>query len=205
MSEEFTTIDEKASYGIGRQVGEQLASQPFDGMSPKAVIAGIADVLEGNPTRVSENEIKAAIDDLNKRLMKQQNQAAGMQAEEGEQFLKDNSDRDEITVTGSGLQYEVIESGDGESPTADSTVKVHYHGTLIDGTVFDSSVNRGEPIEFNVGGVIPGWTEALQLMKVGDKWKLYIPYQLAYGANGAGGVIGPYQALIFEVELLGIS
>ncbi|MDG1852350.1 MAG: FKBP-type peptidyl-prolyl cis-trans isomerase [Gammaproteobacteria bacterium] len=205
MSEEFTTIDEKASYGIGRQVGEQLASQPFDGMSPKAVIAGIADVLEGNPTRVSENEIKAAIDDLNKRLMKQQNQAAGMQAEEGEQFLKDNSDRDEITVTGSGLQYEIITAGDGESPTADSTVKVHYHGTLIDGTVFDSSVNRGEPIEFNVGGVIPGWTEALQLMKVGDKWKLYIPYQLAYGANGAGGVIGPYQALIFEVELLGIS
>ncbi len=205
MSEEFTTIDEKASYGIGRQVGEQLASQPFDGMSPKAVIAGIADVLEGNPTRVSENEIKAAIDDLNTRLMKQQNQAAGMQAEEGEQFLKDNSDRDEITVTGSGLQYEVIESGEGESPDADSTVKVHYHGTLIDGTVFDSSVNRGEPIEFNVGGVIPGWTEALQLMKVGDKWKLYIPYQLAYGANGAGGVIGPYQALIFEVELLGIS
>ncbi|MDC1528870.1 FKBP-type peptidyl-prolyl cis-trans isomerase [Gammaproteobacteria bacterium] len=205
MSEEFTTIDEKASYGIGRQVGEQLASQPFDGMSPKAVIAGIADVLEGNPTRVSENEIKAAIDDLNKRLMKQQNQAAGMQSEEGEQFLKDNSDRDEITVTGSGLQYEVIAAGDGESPTADSTVKVHYHGTLIDGTVFDSSVNRGEPIEFNVGGVIPGWTEALQLMKVGDKWKLYIPYQLAYGANGAGGVIGPYQALIFEVELLGIS
>ena len=205
MSEEFTTIDEKASYGIGRQVGEQLASQPFDGMSPKAVIAGIADVLEGNPTRVSENEIKAAIDDLNKRLMKQQNQAAGMQAEEGELFLKDNSDRDEITVTGSGLQYEIITAGDGESPTADSTVKVHYHGTLIDGTVFDSSVNRGEPIEFNVGGVIPGWTEALQLMKVGDKWKLYIPYQLAYGANGAGGVIGPYQALIFEVELLGIS
>ncbi len=205
MSEEFTTIDEKASYGIGRQVGEQLASQPFDGMSPKAVIAGIADVLEGNPTRVSENEIKAAIDDLNKRLMKQQNQAAGMQAEEGEQFLKNNSDRDEITVTGSGLQYEIITAGDGESPTADSTVKVHYHGTLIDGTVFDSSVNRGEPIEFNVGGVIPGWTEALQLMKVGDKWKLYIPYQLAYGANGAGGVIGPYQALIFEVELLGIS
>src|SRR6056300_1505197 len=205
MSEEFTTIDEKASYGIGRQVGQQLASQPFDGMSPKAVIAGIADVLEGNPTRVSENEIKAAIDDLNKRLMKQQNQAAGMQAEEGEQFLKDNSDRDEITVTGSGLQYEVIESGDGESPTADSTVKVHYQGTLIDGTVFDRSVNRGESIEFNVGGVIPGWTEALQLMKVGDKWKLYIPYQLAYGANGAGGVIGPYQALIFEVELLGIS
>jgi len=205
MSEEFTTIDEKASYGIGRQVGEQLASQPFDGMSPKAVIAGIADVLEGTPSRVSENEIKAAIDDLNKRLMKQQNQAAGMQAEEGEQFLKDNSDRDKIMVTGSGLQYEVIESGDGESPTADSTVKVHYHGTLIDGTVFDSSVNRGEPIEFNVGGVIPGWTEALQLMKVGDKWKLYIPYQLAYGANGAGGVIGPYQALIFEVELLGIS
>jgi len=205
MSDEFTTIDEQASYGIGRQVGEQLASQPFDGMSPKAVVAGIADVLEGNESQVSEADIKAAIDDLNQRMMKQQKQEAGSQAAEGEQFLTENARRDEVTVTRSGLQYEVMEFGEGESPSADSTVKVDYHGTLIDGTVFDSSVNRGEPIEFNVGGVITGWTEALQLMKIGDKWKLFIPYQLAYGENGAGGVIGPFQALIFEVELLGIS
>tara|TARA_B110000305_G_C19258688_1_gene548427 strand:- start:60 stop:677 length:618 start_codon:yes stop_codon:yes gene_type:complete len=205
MSDEFTTIDEQASYGIGRQVGEQLASQPFEGMSPKAVVAGIADVLEGNESQVSEADIKAAIDDLNQRMMKQQKQETGSQAAEGEQFLTENARRDEVTVTRTGLQYEVIEFGEGESPSSDSTVKVHYHGTLIDGTVFDSSVNRGEPIEFNVGGVITGWTEALQLMKIGDKWKLFIPYQLAYGENGAGGVIGPFQALIFEVELLGIS
>lgn len=205
MSDEFKTIDEQASYGIGRQVGEQLASQPFEGMSPKAVVAGISDVLEGNDSQVSEADIKAAIDDLNSRMMKQQNEESGSQATEGEQFLTENARRDEVNVTRSGLQYEVIEFGEGDSPTADSTVKVHYHGTLIDGTVFDSSVNRGEPIEFNVGGVIAGWTEALQLMKIGDKWKVFIPYQLAYGANGAGGVIGPYQALIFEVELLGIS
>ena len=204
MSDEFNTIDEQASYGIGRQVGEQLAQQPFEGMSPKAVIAGISDVLEGNPSQVSDAVIKAAIDDLNQRLQKQQNQAAGQQGAQGEQFLGENSAREEVIVTDSGLQYEVLESGDGESPVASSTVRVHYHGTLVDGTVFDSSVDRGESIEFAVGGVIPGWTEALQLMSTGDKWKLFIPHQLAYGANGAGGAIGPYQALIFEVELLAV-
>jgi len=138
-------------------------------------------------------------------MVKKQNENAGKEAAAGEQFLADNADRDEVKVTDSGLQYEVLASGDGETPSASSTVKVHYHGTLIDGTVFDSSVNRGEPIEFPVNGVIAGWTEALQLMKTGDKWKLYIPHNLAYGAQGAGGVIGPYQALIFEVELLAVK
>jgi len=204
MSDEFTTIDERASYGIGRQVGEQLAQQPFDGMSTEAVIAGIADVLDGNPSQVSDADIKSAIDDLNQRLIQQQNAAAGQMAAEGEKFLEENAKRDEVNVTDSGLQYEVIASGEGESPTASSKVRVHYHGTLVDGSVFDSSVQRGEPIEFDMGGVIPGWTEALQLMKPGDKWKLYIPNELAYGANGAGNVIGPYQALMFEVELLAI-
>lgn len=204
MSEEFSTIDEQASYGIGRQVGEQLAQQPFDGMSAKAVVAGISDVLEGNPSQVSETDIKTAIDDVNQRLQKKQNEAAATHAAEGERFLEANAGRDEVNVTESGLQYEVLESGDGDTPSATSKVRVHYHGTLVDGTVFDSSVSRGEPIEFDVGGVIPGWTEALQLMKTGDKWKLYIPHELAYGANGAGGVIGPYQALVFEVELLAV-
>jgi len=204
MSEEFSSIDEQASYGIGRQVGEQLAQQPFEGMSSKAVIAGIADVLEGKPSQVSDADISNAIDDVNQRLRKQQNEAAATHAVEGERFLEANAQRDEVTVTDSGLQYEVIESGAGETPSASSKVRVHYHGTLVNGTVFDSSVSRGEPIEFDVGGVIPGWTEALQLMKAGDKWKLYIPHQLAYGANGAGGAIGPYQALIFEVELLAV-
>jgi FKBP-type peptidyl-prolyl cis-trans isomerase FklB len=204
MSEEFTSIDERASYGIGRQVGEQLARQPFDGMSTRAVIAGIADVLEGNPSQVSDKDISEAIDDLNQRLVSEQDKAAGKLAAEGEKFLEENGGRDEVDITETGLQYEVLETGDGETPTASSKVRVHYHGTLIDGTVFDSSVSRGEPIEFDVGGVIAGWTEALQMMKEGDKWKLFIPHQLAYGANGAGGVIGPYQALVFEVELLAV-
>ncbi|MEK9649307.1 MAG: FKBP-type peptidyl-prolyl cis-trans isomerase, partial [Gammaproteobacteria bacterium] len=176
MSEEFSSIDEQASYGIGRQVGEQLAQQPFEGMSSKAVIAGIADVLEGNPSQVSDADISNAIEDVNQRLRKQQNEAAATHAVEGERFLEANAQRDEVTVTNSGLQYEVIESGAGETPSASSKVRVHYHGTLVNGTVFDSSVSRGEPIEFDVGGVIPGWTEALQLMKAGDKWKLYIPH-----------------------------
>lgn len=204
MSEEFTSIDEQASYGIGRQVGEQLARQPFDGMSTRAVIAGIADVLDGNPSQVSDANIKAAIDELNKRIMQQQSEDAGRLAAQGEQFLEDNAKREEVDITETGLQYEVLASGDGESPTESSTVRVHYHGTLVDGTVFDSSVDRGEPIEFPVNGVIAGWTEALLMMKPGDKWKLFIPHNLAYGANGAGGVIGPYQALVFEVELLAV-
>ncbi len=125
-------------------------------------------------------------------------------AAKGEEFLAENATREGIFVTESGLQYEVITMGEGEKPTAESTVKVHYHGTLIDGTVFDSSVQRGEPIEFPLNGVIKGWTEGLQLMPVGSKFKLYIPYQLAYGERGAGDLIGPCEALIFEVELLEI-
>ena len=125
-------------------------------------------------------------------------------AAKGEAFLAENAKREEVTVTESGLQYEVITMGNGEKPTAENTVKVHYHGTLIDGTVFDSSVQRGEPIEFPLNGVIKGWTEGLQLMPIGSKFILYIPYQLAYGERGAGELIGPCEALIFEVELLDI-
>ena len=125
-------------------------------------------------------------------------------AAEGEAFLAENAKREGVSVTESGLQYEVVTMGEGEKPTAESKVKVHYHGTLIDGTVFDSSVQRGEPIEFPLNGVIKGWTEGLQLMPVGSKFILYIPYQLAYGEQGAGELIGPYEALIFEVELLEI-
>ncbi len=123
---------------------------------------------------------------------------------EGQAFLDKNAERPEVKVLPSGLQYEVLQEGEGEKPTADSKVKVHYHGTLIDGTVFDSSVERGEPATFGVGQVIEGWTEALQLMPEGAKWKLYIPSDLAYGARGAGQKIGPYTTLIFEVELLEI-
>ncbi|MBQ5925387.1 MAG: FKBP-type peptidyl-prolyl cis-trans isomerase [Paludibacteraceae bacterium] len=125
-------------------------------------------------------------------------------AAKGEAFLAENATREGVYVTESGLQYEVIAMGEGEKPTAESTVKVHYHGTLIDGTVFDSSVERGEPIEFPLSNVIKGWTEGVQLMPVGSKFKFYIPYQLAYGERGAGELIGPCEALIFEVELIEI-
>jgi FKBP-type peptidyl-prolyl cis-trans isomerase FklB len=123
----------------------------------------------------------------------------------GEAFLAENAKKEGVKTTASGLQYKVIKSGTGESPKPTDTVKVHYHGTLIDGTVFDSSVQRGEPISFPVTGVIPGWVEALQLMKVGDKWQLFIPAKLAYGARSPSPLIGPNSTLIFEVELLGIE
>ena len=123
----------------------------------------------------------------------------------GELFLAENGKKEGVKTTASGLQYKVVKSGSGKTPAVTDTVKVHYHGTLIDGTVFDSSVDRGEPVTFPVNGVIPGWTEALQLMKEGDKWQLVIPSKLAYGENGAGGKIGPNAVLQFDVELLGIE
>ena len=125
--------------------------------------------------------------------------------DEGRKFLEENSKKEGVITLASGLQYEVITNGSGDKPKLEDNVTTHYHGTLIDGTVFDSSVDRGEPASFPVGGVIKGWTEALQLMSVGSKWKLYVPYDLAYGERGAGPQIGPYSTLIFEVELLSIN
>ena len=136
---------------------------------------------------------------------KENKPASGNTAEAGEKFLAENAKKEGVKTTASGLQYKVIKSGTGESPKPTDTVKVHYHGTLIDGTVFDSSVQRGEPISFPVQGVIPGWIEALQLMKVGDKWQLFIPSKLAYGERNPSPLIGANSTLIFEVELLGIE
>lgn len=205
MSDTKITIKDHASYAVGQQMGGQLAGQPFDGMQIESVLEGFSDALNKRPSQVSEEDIKSAIEELNQRMMAQQEEQAGAQAATGEAFLKENGVRAEVTTTDSGLQYEVITDGSGDKPDASATVEVHYHGTLIDGTVFDSSVDRGETIEFPVNGVIAGWTEALQLMPIGSKWKLYIPNDLAYGANGAGGMIGPYAALIFEVELIAVK
>mgnify|MGYP003671519207 CR=1 FL=1 len=204
MSEEYTTVEQRVSYGIGRQMGEQLSQNSFEGVDVDAVAAGVKAALLGQPSTVEEPLMRAAFEEIQKRMELQQTAQAAQGAAEGEAFLADNAERDEVTVTASGLQYEVLATGDGDKPTASSTVRTHYHGTLIDGTVFDSSVERGEPAEFPVNGVIAGWTEALQEMPIGSKWKLYVPYQLAYGERGAGGAIAPYTALIFEVELLDI-
>ncbi len=204
MSDTFTTAAQRASYGIGRQMGEQLKPNGFDGLDAEAVAAGVLDVLEGNESMVAPADLEAAFQEISTIIQKQEAEKGKVYAAEGEAFLAENAKKDGITVLESGLQYEVMQEGTGEKPTQSSTVRTHYQGTLINGEVFDSSVARGEPAEFPVGGVIAGWTEALQLMPVGSKWRLFVPYNLAYGERGAGGAIGPYQALIFEVELLAI-
>ena len=203
---EYKTIEERVSYGIGRQMGDQLASNPIEGMSIDAILAGLADSLNGAESAVAHADLQEAFQEMHKRLQEKEAEQAKVLSAEGEKFLAENAKRDEVTVTESGLQYEVLVAGEeGDKPAASSTVKVHYHGTLLNGNVFDSSVERGEPIEFPVNGVIAGWTEALQLMTVGTKLKLFIPHNLAYGAQGAGGAIGPYSTLVFEVELLSFS
>lgn len=204
MSDKYNTTELRVSYGVGRQMGEQLASNPFDGVDAEAVAQGVLDALAGKESQVPRAELEEAFRIVGTRMQEKQEAKSKAQAKVGELFLAENAKKDGITVTASGLQYEVITQGTGEKPTASSKVKTHYHGTLIDGTVFDSSVQRGQPIDFPVGGVIAGWTEALQLMPVGSKWRLYIPHNLAYGERGAGPTIAPFSALIFEVELLEI-
>lgn len=199
----FNSTEDKASYGIGLQMGQQLR-ETFAGVSVTAAVEGIQDAFDSKPSQIPNEEIGAAFQVIQAQIQKEEAAAAGEQSGEGEAFLAENAKRDGVTITDSGLQYEVMMSGTGEKPLASSTVRTHYRGTLINGEEFDSSYKRNEPTEFPVNGVIPGWTEALQLMTVGSKWKLFIPYQLAYGAQGAGGAIGPYQALVFEIELLDI-
>ena len=201
---QYSTIEQQASYGIGRQIGDQVKSNPFDGLDANAVAAGVLDSINGAELAVSGEKLQEAFEVLNKRLSEQKAEQAKEATAAGTAFLEKNAQREEVTVTESGLQYEVLQTGEGEKPSASNTVKTHYHGTLIDGKVFDSSYDRGEPVEFPVGGVIAGWTEALQLMTVGSKWRLTIPYNLAYGEQGAGGAIGPYETLVFDVELLDI-
>lgn len=204
MSEiDLSTTELKASYGVGMQMGQQL-KQVFTDVSLAAAIAGIKDGFNGQQPRLEPDAINAAFQEIQTKMEAESKANAAEFAAEGEAFLAENAKRDEVSVTESGLQYEVIEAGSGDKPQASSTVRTHYRGTLINGDEFDSSYSRGEPTEFPVNGVIPGWTEALQLMEIGAKWKLFIPYQLAYGERGAGGAIGPYQALVFEIELLAI-
>jgi FKBP-type peptidyl-prolyl cis-trans isomerase FklB len=205
MSEvKFETVEQKASYGIGLQMGQQLAGSGLEGLNVAAIAAGIATSLAGEMPAIEVDEINNALQAIHTKAQEVREAAAKEASVEGEAFLAENAKRAEVTVLESGLQYEVIAEGTGEIPTSDKSVRVHYHGQLTDGTVFDSSVSRGEPAEFPVTGVIKGWVEALQLMPVGSKWKLAVPQDLAYGERGAGAAIPPYAALVFEVELLAI-
>jgi FKBP-type peptidyl-prolyl cis-trans isomerase FklB len=201
MSDNFTTDAEKASYGIGLQMGEQLKSNPFEGLNLNSVFEGMKDAYSGSAFQVEIPEIQAAFEKINEEIQARRAAEAEVLSAEGIAFLEENAKRSEITVTESGLQYEVLATGEGEKPTAESTVRVDYHGTLINGTVFDSSYERGQPAEFPVGGVIKGWTEALQMMPEGTKWRLYVPHDLAYGESGAGAAIAPFSTLVFDVEL----
>nr|WP_224433025.1 FKBP-type peptidyl-prolyl cis-trans isomerase [Aeromonas rivuli] len=200
---QYDSIEQKASYGIGRNMGDQLAQQSFAGLDIPALQQGLADALNGLEFAVSRDDINDAFQAITSRMQAEQEVAAKAAAADGELFLADNAKRGGVQVTDSGLQYEVMVEGNGAVPVAGQSVRVHYHGTFTHGGVFDSSVARGEPAEFPVTGVIAGWVEALQMMPVGSKWKLFIPHDLAYGARGAGS-IAPYSALVFEVELLDI-
>jgi len=200
----FESIEQRVSYGVGRQLGDQLRNNPFKDFDISAVQAGLADAITNEASQVSDEALNEAFSIVSKKMQELEQAAAKEKSAEGEAYLAENAKRDEVTVTESGLQYEVLATGEGEKPTAASTVRTHYHGTFINGDIFDSSVDRGQPAEFPVGGVISGWTEALQLMTEGSKWRLYVPYNLAYGEQGSQGAIPPYATLVFDVELLAI-
>jgi FKBP-type peptidyl-prolyl cis-trans isomerase FklB len=200
---DFSSTSAKASYGIGLQMGQQLKGV-FNGVSLQAALAGIEDAFQGNAEQLSPTEINQAFAVIQQQINAEKSAQTSKFAEVGTAFLAENAQREGVVVMPSGLQYEIIEHGTGAVPSMRSTVRTHYRGTLLDGTEFDSSYRRNDPAEFAVGGVIAGWTEALQMMPVGSKWKLFIPHNLAYGERGAGADIGPYQALIFEIELLDI-
>jgi FKBP-type peptidyl-prolyl cis-trans isomerase FklB len=192
---------EKVSYALGLSLGNNLLGSGVTSLDYNKLAQGIKDVFEKNKPEISYQEAQEIISEFFQALQSKISESA---QSEGKAFLQENAKRPEVITLKSGLQYEVLTEGNGSIPKASDTVKVHYHGTLIDGNVFDSSVRRGEPATFGVTQVISGWVEALQLMPVGSKWKLFIPSDLAYGAQGAGQAIAPHSTLIFEVELLGI-
>ncbi len=207
-SYELTTKQDSVSYAIGMDIANNLTTQHID-VVVEALSRGIIDFLESNDLLLSESEKAVIINEFQRAHAEKMQEIASEQEakhfREGTQFLEENKNKEGVKVTESGLQYKIIEKGEGKRPSASSTVLVHYEGRLIDGTVFDSSYQRGEPISFPLTGVIAGWTEGLQLIKEGGKAELYIPHQLAYGEQGAGNVIPGYATLIFTVELIEIK
>ena len=196
-------LKDKVSYAVGLSIAESLKSQQLGGLDLDLLKDGIQDIFEQRELKINPQEANGLI----QSYLEEANSAAfGENKEKGIAFLEENKNKEGVSITASGLQYEIIQEGSGNKPSATDNVTVHYHGTLIDGTVFDSSIERGTPASFGVNQVIPGWTEALQLMSLGAKFKLYIPQELAYGANPhPGGPIQPYSALIFDVELIEIK
>ena len=191
---------DSVSYNLGILIAQNLKRQGLEKVNPTELAKGIADALAGVKVDLAQcNE------SVSEYLTAQQAKKFEGNVAEGKKFLEENKKRPEVKTTNSGLQYEIMKAGAGAKPTANDKVTVHYHGTLLNGTVFDSSVERGQPATFGVNQVIPGWVEGLQLMPLGAKWKFFIPYDLAYGERGAGGEIGPFATLVFEVELLKIN
>ena len=208
MLTELKTAADRTSYALGLDVGLSLGRLPLE-LNVEAFIQGFRDITSGQKPQLSREEFAKIMETFQEQLREKAQAQQGGQADknrtEGEQFLAANKVRPGVITTASGLQYEVLSAGTGATPKGSDVVTVHYTGTLVGGTVFDSSVHRGEPARFPLDGVIPGWTEALQLMKVGAKHRVYIPAELGYGDRGAGDAIGPNCALIFDVELLGVE
>ncbi len=199
---DLTDNNQKASYGLGMLVAANILTQAGDSLDIDVLTVGLKESFEEKPLRLDQQEAMMIVQQYMQDAMEKKTAKA---KEESLTFLEKNKTNEGVVVTASGLQYKVLTAGTGKQATANDNVTVHYTGKLIDGTVFDSSVERGTPAVFGVTQVIAGWTEALQLMKEGDKWELYIPQELAYGDRGAGGQIPPYAALIFEVELIKIN
>ena len=192
---------DKVSYALGLSIGNNFQNSGINDLQIEDFVKGLKDILGGQTPEISYDEAKQVINDY---FMKLQKEKFEINKKAGEEFLTINKGKAGVVTLPSGLQYQVLQKGEGPTPTASDNVKCHYHGTLINGTVFDSSVQRGEPAVFGVSQVIPGWVEALQLMPVGSKWRLFIPSYLAYGEHGAGEAIEPNSALVFDVELLDI-
>ena len=205
---DLKTLDQKASYSIGVNFINRMSAQGIE-LDLNSLTHGIKDASKGNETALTNEEMAQALKEFQEKInnakLEEQNKIANVNLEIGKSFLEDNATMDGVITTKSGLQYKVVKEGDGATPTADDTVVTHYEGRLVDGRVFDSSYKRNQPATFPVKGVIKGWTEALQLMKVGSKWQLFIPSDLAYGASKRGELIQPNSTLVFDIELLEIK
>lgn len=201
---EYSTQKERFSYALGYQIGQSLQRDDLD-LDNKALVQAVEDVLNGAEPKVSAADMQAAVDVERQKRVDAQKAVADANKQRGDTFLAKNKSEEGIKSTGSGLQYKIEKQGEGATPTPQSTVVVHYRGTLLDGTEFDSSYARGQPATLPLNGVIKGWQEGLQLMSAGSKYRFFIPSELAYGARGAGSKIGPNETLIFDVELLEIK